>query len=79
MAKKQTFEEALERLEAISKILEDGEVTLDDSLKVFEEGMKLVDFCNSRLNDVQKRIEKLTKSVDGSFHTEGFEPNSNNE
>jgi exodeoxyribonuclease VII small subunit len=79
MVKKHTFEEALERLETIAKRLENGDVTLDDSLKIFEEGMKLIDFCNSRLNDAQKKIEKLTKSAEGSFQTEEFEPNSNTE
>ena len=70
MAKKQTFEQALERLEEISRLLESEDTSLDESLKMYEEGMKLIDFCNTKLNEAQKKIQKLTKTSSGNFATE---------
>lgn len=69
MTQKQTFEQALERLEQIAQSLEGGEASLDESLKMYEEGMKLIEFCNSKLNEAQKTIQKLTKTSSG-FTTE---------
>lgn len=74
MTQKQTFEQALERLEQISKGLESGESSLDESLKMYEEGMKLIEFCNSKLNEAQKTIQKLTKTSSG-FATEPLDEN----
>lgn len=60
MAKK-NFESALERLEQIAGELERGELSLENSLKKFDEGMKLVQFCNQRLNESQQQIDILLK------------------
>jgi exodeoxyribonuclease VII small subunit len=73
MAQKKTFEQALERLEEISRSLESGETSLEDSLKMYEEGMKLIEFCNTKLNEAQKTIQKLSKTSGGSFETEPLE------
>ncbi len=73
MAQKQTFEQALERLEEISRLLESGNTSLDESLKMYEEGMKLIDFCNAKLNEAQKKIQKLAKTSSGDFTTEPFD------
>jgi exodeoxyribonuclease VII small subunit len=63
--KKQSFEEALAKLEQITKELEDGDLSLEEALKHFDEGVKLAAQCNSKLNDAQKKIEILMKKNDG--------------
>jgi len=55
------FEEALERLNEIVENLESGDLSLDESLKVYEEGVKLIKLCTERLNEAQKKIEILVK------------------
>ena len=59
--KKKSFEEALEKLEKITRDLEEGDISLEDSLKYFDEGVKLAEYCNSKLNDAQKKVEILLK------------------
>ena len=63
--KKQTFENAMQRLEEIVSLLEKNESPLDDSLKLFEEGVSLITFCNDTLEEAKLRVEKLTVPVDG--------------
>ena len=63
MAKK-TFEDALDKLEEITKDLEGGELSLEESLKHFEDGIKLAEYCNQKLNDAQKKVEILLKKDD---------------
>jgi len=63
--KKKSFEEALEKLEKITRDLEEGDIPLEDSLKYFDEGVKLADYCNSKLNDAQKKVEILLKKNGG--------------
>ncbi|MEW6288750.1 MAG: exodeoxyribonuclease VII small subunit [Thermodesulfobacteriota bacterium] len=58
MAKK-NFETALERLEQIARELEEGDLSLENSLKKFDEGMKLVQFCNQKLDESQQQIDIL--------------------
>jgi len=65
------FEKALKRLEEIVEKLEEGDLDLDQSLKLFEEGVKLSKVCNKRLNEAQKKIEILTKE-NGELKTEPF-------
>lgn len=55
------FEKALERLSKIVDDLESGNLSLDDSLKVYEEGVKLIKLCTKKLNEAQKKIEILVK------------------
>jgi exodeoxyribonuclease VII small subunit len=59
--KKKSFEEALAKLEMITKELEEGDLSLEESLKYFDEGVKLAEQCNSKLNDAQKKVEILLK------------------
>ncbi len=60
MEKNMTFEQAMERLEAIVGELESGKCTLDRSLALFEEGTKLTAFCSAQLKDAEQKIIKLT-------------------
>lgn len=59
MKKQQSFESAMERLEEIASLMDNGKLSLDDSIKLFSEGAKLVDYCNSNLNQAQLKIEEL--------------------
>ena len=63
---KMKFEDAMKRLEEIVRFLEGGNADLDSSLSAFEEGVKLVKFCNSELDRAEKRVKLLTFSSDGS-------------
>jgi len=67
------FEECLERLEKIVKELEKGEVPLEKSLTLFEEGMQLSATCRKQLEDAEGKVEILLKQ-NGKFQTEPFEP-----
>jgi exodeoxyribonuclease VII small subunit len=66
------FETALKKLEEVVKKLEGGELSLDDSLKAFEEGVKLAGFCSGKLNEAEKKVELLLKQKDGTFVREKF-------
>lgn len=68
------FETALKKLEEVVRRLEGGELSLDDSLKAFEEGVKLAGFCSRKLNEAEKRVELLLRQKDGSFNREKFNP-----
>ncbi len=65
MADKKTFEENMLRLEAIVAQLEKGEVSLDDSLKLFEEGTQLIGECRTALDKAEQQVVKLMKGPDG--------------
>ncbi len=58
MAKEITYEEAVKRLEEIVTLLEKNEATLDESMKLFEEGTKLAAICNKKLNDAKQKITR---------------------
>jgi exodeoxyribonuclease VII small subunit len=72
-ADKQSFESALKRLEEIVKELERGEMSLEDSISGFGEGMELVKFCLKKLETVEKKLQKLMAREDGSFDLEPLE------
>jgi len=55
------FEEALARLEEIVKKMEEGEVTLEESLEAFEEGIKLARLCSKKLDEAERKVEILLK------------------
>ncbi len=67
-----TFEQALARLEEIVRMLENGSAPLDKSLEYFEEGVKLVKMCNSRLDSVEQRIKILSKNDSGEMMETDF-------
>lgn len=56
-----TYENAIKRLEEIVSILEKNEVSLDDSIKLFEEGTKLTAICSEKLRTAEQKITELTK------------------
>ena len=64
--KKQTFENSLKDLEKIVRRLEDGDLSLEESLKLFEDGVKLSRECQERLNQAERRIEVLLKDESGN-------------
>lgn len=64
---KPSFEVSLRRLEEIVEQLEKGAVPLEDSLKMYEEGMNLSRACLEQLNDVELRLKKLTRDAGGKF------------
>ena len=67
MAKtEKTFEEKLARLEEIVGALEKGDAQLADSLKLFEEGTKLVNECGKLLDEAEQKVVKLSKGADGA-------------
>lgn len=65
------FEKALAELEAVVERLEQGDVSLESSLKDFERGVKLARTCQSALNDAQQRVEKLIEE-NGQLSFEPF-------
>jgi exodeoxyribonuclease VII small subunit len=67
------FEDALGRLEQIVDQLESGDLALESSLKVFEEGVALARRCAKYLEEAEKRIELLTKDESGLLKAEPFE------
>jgi len=56
---KEKFEEAMAKLEALVRKMETGDMTLEESLKAFEEGIRLSRLCASRLDDAERRVEML--------------------
>lgn len=56
---KQTFESAVTRIEEISKLLEDKNISLDDSIKLFEEGTRLSGYCSECLKNAEQKITEL--------------------
>jgi exodeoxyribonuclease VII small subunit len=68
-----TFEQAIEQLEKIVADMEAAELPLEDVLKKYEEGTRLVRFCNQKLEEAEKKIEILTRKADGTASTEPFE------
>jgi exodeoxyribonuclease VII small subunit len=67
------FEASLKKLEEIVTRLETGSLSLEDSLKAFEEGVKHSAFCSSRLDEAERRVEILLKQKDGSLKREPFD------
>ncbi|HEY6197102.1 MAG TPA: exodeoxyribonuclease VII small subunit [Candidatus Binatia bacterium] len=64
---KQKFETAMEELEKVVERLESGELSLEDSLAAFEDGIRLVKFCNQKLSEVEKKIELLMRDKEGKL------------
>jgi exodeoxyribonuclease VII small subunit len=75
MAEKK-FETALARLEELVQELEKGDLPLEQSLRLFEEGIKLSRICNKRLEYAERKVEILLKDKDGNITAEPFEEES---
>lgn len=71
--KKKSFEEQIARLEKIVAQLEQGDVQLADSLKLFEEGTHLLASCGKMLDDAEQKVVKLMKGPDGAPIEQPFE------
>ena len=67
------FEEALSELEAQVKLLENGKLTLEESLKAFQRGVELSRICAAKLDMAQKEVEEIVAKEDGSYSLETFE------
>jgi len=72
------FETAMERLESIVQSLESGDLSLDESLKVFEEGMQLVQFCTKKLDEAERKVSILMKESSGKLVQQPFETEQGN-
>jgi exodeoxyribonuclease VII small subunit len=72
MTDKIKFEDALTRLEGIVEELENGELSLEESLVIFEEGIKLSRVCTKQLDEIERKIEILIKGENGELHVMPF-------
>ena len=73
MAKKSaTFEESMARLEQIVRTMDQGNAPLEESLKLFTEGTKLVESCSKMLDEAELKIQKVMTAADGSPVMEEF-------
>lgn len=71
------FEEALKKLEKIVEDLEKGDLTLDEALKKYQEGIELSRACSQRLESAKKKIEVLSKNKKGEFELKHLEESDN--
>ncbi len=67
-----TFEESMQRLEQIVRAMEQGDVPLEESLKLFQEGTQLVRSCNQLLDEAQLQVTKIMTAPDGTPSEEEF-------
>jgi exodeoxyribonuclease VII small subunit len=77
--KTKKFEDELKELETIVSQIDSGELTLDESIGAFERGVMLVKALNGKLDEVERKVELLTRSAGGELRTAPFEPSSDNE
>ena len=70
--KNQSFEQNMTRLEQIVRAMERGDVALEESLKLFQEGTELVRSCNKLLDEAQLQVKKIMTAPDGSPVEEEF-------
>jgi exodeoxyribonuclease VII small subunit len=77
--KKPDFERSLTRLEEVVRKLESPQLSLDDAMKLFEEGVALSRECQKQLEDAEGRVEILLKKADGKMAAEPFDPEVENE
>lgn len=70
------YEDALDRLENIISLLQDGNLSLDESLDIFQEGVELVRVCQSKLDNAETKINMLIKNCSGNLKEVPFNPES---
>ena len=75
MKSKRTFEDTLKELKEIIRKLESGNLPLEDSIKLFQEGTELISFSHKKLNEISKKVEILVEK-NGETTFEDFEPES---
>ncbi|MBF0452320.1 MAG: exodeoxyribonuclease VII small subunit [Candidatus Magnetomorum sp.] len=73
MAKKTTFESAIEQLDKIVEELEAGDIPLEQAIKKFEEGVKLSQLCSKRLDETEEKMSMLIKTAEGQLTTIPFD------
>ncbi len=73
------FEEALSRLEGIVSKLEGGDLDLEESLKLFEEGIRLSHSCSEKLDEAERKVEILLRNKEGVLKPHPFEPEEGRE
>ena len=67
-----SFEAAVRRLETISAELEKEKIELDESLKLYEEGVKLIRYCNKLLDEAERKVKLLAVNSDGEIEEKDF-------
>jgi exodeoxyribonuclease VII small subunit len=67
-----SFEKAMSELEAIVRALEEGKLSLEESLKAFEQGIKLVNLCNGKLSEAEQKVKILLSSDGTSIEEKDF-------
>ena len=72
MGEKMSFEESIQRLEQIVRALERGDVPLEESLKLFQEGTALIQSCGKLLDEAQLQVMKIVPGADGAPAEEAF-------
>ncbi len=77
--KKPEFERSLARLEEVVRRLENANLSLDEAMKLFEEGVELSRECQKQLEQAEGRVEVLLKKADGKIVAEPFEPEAEEE
>jgi exodeoxyribonuclease VII small subunit len=78
-AKKPDFEKSLGRLEEVVRRLESPQLSLDDAMKLFEEGVELSRECQKQLEEAEGKVEILLKKADGKLAAEPFDPERESE
>jgi len=73
---KERFEDSLNKLERIVAKLEEGEIPLEESLRLFEEGIRLSRFCSQKLDEAEKRVEILLRGKEGALSPQPFDPST---
>ena len=73
MSNKKNFEEALKRLEEIADTMENDETGLEESVKLYKEGVELAAYCAEKLNSAEQQVSQLKIKADGIFEKEAFD------
>lgn len=73
------FEDAMKKLEGIVERMEKGDMPLNESLKLFEEGVKLTRFCSQELQKAEKKVELLTRNIEDKLVAVPFEEETEEE
>lgn len=71
--KKQSFEESIKMLESIIEKMEDPDTSLEQSLKLYKEGVELSSVCGDTLNEIEKEVTLLSQNTQGEFLQKKFE------
>jgi exodeoxyribonuclease VII small subunit len=77
--RKPDFEKSLARLEEVVRRLESTQLSLDDAMKLFEEGVSLSRECQKQLEDAEGRVEILLRKADGKLTAQAFDPEAESE